>query len=275
MILIISGYDAIGDWISYNGMIRYLSTIYDKIYLHTHNKIVSMIFSDNKKIQIGIPNNLKKLDNHIDQLALTIWEKHNKMYNYIKNYFDKDNKIGIFHNIEHPKMINPPKSNRGRILVHKEYENNSTAFYLANGISKNIKFDNFYIKRDTKAEDKLFNKLNLKSNQYIVICEYGKHIINKKYIDNNYKIINLHKISNFIDIFKVVEEAKEIHLIENSIALMIYHMQYNKLMKNNHINFHLYARKERHRHVSNKNNHNQYTDMFLFPKLENWTLIYN
>lgn len=275
MLLIITGYDAIGDWISYNGLIRYLSTIYDKIYLNTKNKIVSMIFSDNNKIQINIPNNLKTLDNHIDELNLAIWEKHKNIYNYTKNYFDKENKIGDFFNIEHTKITNLPKSKKGRILIHKEYENNSTAFYLANGIPKKIKFDNFYIKRDIEAEEKLFNKLKLKSKEYIVICEYGNNKINKKHIDNNYKIINLHKISNFIDIFKVVEEAKEIHLIENSIALMIYHMQFNNLLIRNSIYFHLYARKEKHRKVSNENDHNQYTDMFLFPKLDNWTLFYN
>jgi hypothetical protein len=98
-----------------------------------------------------------------------------------------------------------------------------------------------------------------------------KNQINRKYIPKNIKIINLHHLSdNTIKLIQLIESAAEVHLIENSIALLVYHMQFKKLMKLKKINLHLYARKEPER-VYTKDN--KFIRMLLSPKLKNWNLI--
>jgi hypothetical protein len=60
-------------------------------------------------------------------------------------------------------------------------------------------------------------------------------LIDKKYVKYD-RVINLNNISPiFFDILKVIEECDDIHLIENSISLFVYHLQYKNLMKKNKI----------------------------------------
>jgi hypothetical protein len=100
--------------------------------------------------------------------------------------------------------------------------------------------------------------------------------IDKEKINNkeNLPLINIDFLSEKLyDICKIVENSEECHLIENSTALFIYHLQYKNLIKKNKVYLHAYARKESNR-IAKKDLSNVYIDMFLQPKLENWELIY-
>ena len=124
-------------------------------------------------------------------------------------------------------------------------------------------------------EEELFNKLDLTNKKYIVVSNNTINPINidKIYNINNYPLINIEYLSEVYDICKIIENAEECHLIENSNALFIYHLQYKNLIKNNKIYLHAYARTEPHR-ICRKNLNNVYIDMFLQPKLDNWEIIY-
>jgi hypothetical protein len=295
MNLLIRGYDAYGDWISYNGLIRYLINYYDYIYI-TSNYIdfVSELFKDNKKIiiirEINVNsyyffflkyvNNIPQLfnfDNNFDELNLCIWDKNpQKKIKLSRNFFCNTNRIGKYLKIDCIDISGIPETYSNPDILKensKEYENNSTAFYLANGIPKYIKFDNFYYERNKINEEKLYNKLNLIKNNYSVICEYGNNLIDRIYISNKEQIINIHNISKFFDILMILENATEVHLIENAVSLFIYHMQTRKLMKNITINLHIYSRKEPARIISNDIKSNIYLNMLLQPILPNWNII--
>lgn len=95
--------------------------------------------------------------------------------------------------------------------------------------------------------------------------------INKKYIKNNYKCINLHMITpNPLYLLTLIENAKDIHVIENSLALMIYYLQHKKIININYnIYFHTYARKRRWKSFYQY----EFDNMLLSPKLDNWTIL--
>jgi hypothetical protein len=141
------------------------------------------------------------------------------------------------------------------------------------GLPRSMRTDNFYFERLVDDENNLFESLKLESD-YAAICDYDSFLINKKYININ-SIVNLHRLSsNFVDTIKVIENAKEVHLIENSVALFVYHLQSKNLMKNVEVNLHAYARTEWHRKCDGPDCNNQYLNMLLKPKLDNWNVIW-
>lgn len=245
-------YDAFGDWISSNGMIRYLSEIYDEVYLVHDTSVVvpftSHMFRDNAKI-IPVEGVIDPGYN-CDVIDLRI----NEIYPHpgnTGNYFSKVNKFAA-----------------ESFIVN----DNASSFYSELGLNPEIRVSSFNYVRDHEEEDKLYQSLNL-PEEYCVICETEDNIIDKKYIRGS--TINLHKLTdNFLNILKVIENAKEVHLIENSIALFVYHMQNIEKMKMVSINLHAYARKESHRKCDESECNNKFLNMLQYPKLSNWNFIW-
>jgi len=276
MRLIIIGYDAIGDWISYNGLIRYLLKFYNKIYLVSKTPNISELFIDENRVEI-FPGYVENKDEY-DELNLMIYHEPIKHFLFTNNFFSHKNKIGKYFNVSKEYIDITPKMTETPVQIFTDeclkLENNSTAFYLASGLSKEIKFQYFYFKRNPEKENILFNKLNLENKIYDVICHYEPHTIKNEYIQKLENTINLHNLSNFFDVLKVIEEAREIHLIENSVALFIYHLQVKNLLKENKVYLHAYSRKDKNRTAKNENDSNIFIDMLLMPKLKNWEILY-
>jgi len=271
--IIFTGYDAYGDWISLNSFVRFLLNYYENIILITTFKdFVKQLFIDNDKIIVGFDNNINNND-YYDEINVEVFVKKEKSFNFTRNFFSTTNPIAPFLNLNYEKVntldVSVDMNNRHFFKdKNKNLENNSSAFYLALGIPKNIKLDDFYFQRNIIAEEELSNKI------YIILNDYYPNIIKKEYYENK-NFININNLSKIYDIFKVIENAEEVHLIENSIALFIYHMQYKNLMKPVRINFHAYARKEHYRQAYSIEESNVFLDMFLYPKLENWNFIFN
>ena len=90
------------------------------------------------------------------------------------------------------------------------------------------------------------------------------------------KIINLHNISpNLVDVLKILENSDDIHLIENTVSLLVYHLQSANLLDRFNVNLHAYARKESHRKCDGPDCNNPYLNMLLLPKLDNWEVVWN
>jgi hypothetical protein len=243
------GYDAFGDYLSNNGMIRYISKNYDQTFILTNFiDYVNFLLNDMDNITCVHPyhlNNFLNSSEPFDVVDVRVWEKYS-CFNpeYCKGtYYDKDNKY--------------------LDIKNQEIDDNASSFYSNLGIPINIRLDNFYLERLTHQENFLYKKLNLENKDYAVICEYDNFKIDRKYIkcDN---IINLHFLgNNILEVLKIIENAKEIHLLENCISLMVYHLQYKGLMKNVDINFHHYARFRS----------DFLTNMVKRPELKNWNFI--
>jgi len=250
--LVFQIYDAFGDWISANGMIRYLSDFYDEVYLiHDTPAVVpftTYMFRDNEKV---IPaEGIIEYGSECDVIDVRVGESYPHPGNK-GTYFNKLNKFG-----------------RG---TYNSNDNAST-FYSELGLDPELRIKKFDYLRDIELENNICNSLNLPSD-YSVICEMNDGMIDKKYL-NGYNV-NLHKLSdNFTHTLSIIENAKEVHLIENSIALFVYHMQSIGKMKDITINLHAYARKEPHRKCDGPDCNNKFLNMLQYPKLDNWNFIW-
>lgn len=277
-------YTGYGDWISLCGLVRFLCSKYDEV-----NIIIDLFYYDFIK-------NLYKDENKINLVSLEYFVKYienNDDYDYLdllvsnfsenikENHFNTINQIGVkfgFPFIKiNPKWFlvdgYPANYNRN---IKKILENNASSFYASAGIPKEYRVDKFDYVRDHDDENNFFQSLNL-PEKYIVVSEYDINIINRKYIKNkNLPIININNLSKkYWDIIKVLEKAEEVHLLENSTSLMVYHLQYKNIMEKVPVDFHTYARRDDPgRKCISEEVSNIFMDMVMCPKLKNWNFIY-
>lgn len=243
-------YDAFGDWISANGMIRYLSESYDQVYLvHDTPFVVPFtqnMFRDNPKI-VPIEGSIVP-GYECDVIDLRVNET-----------YPNPGNSGAYYN----------HHNKYEDNTYRKRNNNATTFYTELGIDPSHRVGMFDYVRDYEKETEL-----LIDGDYAIICEMEDGMIDRKYVKQD-KIINLHRLTdNFTHTLKLIENAKEVHLIENSISLFVYHMQCIGKMNSVQINLHTYARKEPHRKCDGPDCNNKFLNMLKCPQLENWNFIW-
>jgi len=133
-------------------------------------------------------------------------------------------------------------------------------FYISYDITYNCRIEYFEYRRNETMENELFKITN--NEKYVLIHEDTERnvIIDKTYITQNYKLINLDKISYlFYDAIKLIENAEEIHLIDSCWACFIYLLcAKNKNLYSKKIFIHCKR---------------EYQDMFNKPLLDNLSLI--
>jgi hypothetical protein len=252
-------YDAFGDWISCNGMIRHLTKDYDKILLVLDTdgckSFVSHMFRDSDKI--GVISlleyrNMCMSNNEFDVIDVRVNEVYSHPGN-IGNYYSKDSKYGSY---------------SGKTIT-----DNASGFYVHSGFSPTIRIEEFDYERDLEEEKRITDNIN-PPKEYAVICEMETGMIDRSYIHTEH-ILNLHRLTeNFTDLISIIENAKEVHLIENSIGLFVYHLQSSGLMESTPINLHSYARQESHRKCEGEDCNNKFLNMLKYPKLYNWNFIW-
>lgn len=250
--LVFQIYDAFGDWISSNGMIRHLSEMYDEVYLiHDTPVVVPFtmdMFKDNPKI---IPMEGEVVPGYeCDVIDVRV----NEIYPHPGNngkYFNRVDKFGdeIF-----------------------SANDNASNFYSSLGLDPKLRISSFDYLRDLSKENALFDSVN-PSKDYSIICEMDDGMIDRSYVKE--EEVNIHRLTdNFMHTLKLIENAKEVHLVENSIALFVYHMQSVGKMDKIPINFHVYSRKEPHRRCDGPDCDNPFLNMFKYPRLDNWNFIW-
>lgn len=252
-------YDAFGDWVSINGLVRYLIQHYHykKVYLvleynETRKNFVELLYGDNPKISTIMDHEFESICTNEDVIDTRVNEYYSRVGS--GNYWSNHNPL------EDYKHIGPTS--------------NSDNFYIKLGINSEVKNKYFFFSRKVDLEEKLFDSLNL-TEPYSVICDYDENLIDRKYLKHS-KVVNLHNISpNLVDVLKILENSDDIHLIENTVSLFVYHMQAAFLLKNFKVNLHAYARKETYRKCVGSECNNIFLNMLLLPKLENWEFIWN
>jgi hypothetical protein len=253
-------YDAFGDWVSINGLVRYLiqQFHYKKVYLvleynDTRKNFVNLLYGDDSRIETIMDHQFESICNiDYDVIDTRVNEWHPKVLS--RNYWSTENPLENY--------------------VHSGPASNSDNFYLKLGINPIIKNKYFFFSRKEDLENTLFNRLDLKE-PYSVVCDYGENLIDRKYVKHS-KVLNLHNISpNLVDILKILENSDDIHLIENTVSLFVYHLQAANLLGPFKVNLHAYARKEPHRRCDKPDCNNPFLNMLLLPKLENWEVIWS
>lgn len=203
----------LGDHIICNGLVREITKNKDNHYFlftKSHNKIsVDFMYRD--------INNLETIEIKTDQEVCD--------FLYGNKVEDKDVHVGgiMYHSYW--------------FFGSKSFEE---SFYLQNEMSLNFKWDSFHVVRDYDRESVLKEKLGVSDNsEYIFIHDDERHRIDESRINSNYKIIRADRelTDNIFDYLSVLENAKEVHVIESSFCFIL---DLSKI--NNQVFIHRYAR---------------------------------
>jgi len=209
--LIIHHHLGLGDYINCNGMVNYLSNMFDKIIIPLKSNYAHMIkylYKDNPKIEfLNLENKLKS---NIKKLTIEDFNLNSKSeYEQIES-FSKKNKIEILR-IGHEKLSMPiPKS-----------------FYDQLGIPYQLSYDLFSvpydIEKNNEYEERLKIVYNLEGNYSVSHMEssMADYDLSKLKLENELNFLKIEMKTDFDkNIFyylKILEKAQEIHLINSSI----------------------------------------------------------
>lgn len=184
----------LGDHIICNSIIRYYSKLYDKIFLFVkecNQKNVSFMFRDLNNVEYIIG----------DDFFINKYIIDNNIKNLIKIGFDKlDNRLNF-----------------------------DRSFYEQINLPFEYKWELFNVKRNFEKEKYVFDKFNLKENEYIFVHDDKSRNfeINKDLLKDNLKIITPTIEFDFFDFCYIIENAKEIHLMESSFKCLVEHLKLN------------------------------------------------
>ena len=197
----------LGDMILCNGLIRHMLSFTsrnDKIFLfckNIHYQAIKFMYRDEKKINLISINNNRNENNQINKIL----NKQKRNYELIK----------IGHEFYQPTSnLNHDKENLWPCDI---------IFYKQFNIPFEYRFNKCYWKRDLKKEKKVFKTLVGKNKNYIFLHDDPKRnlFIDTKKINKKYKIIkNDYKYSIF-DYGLILENAKELHLMESSFRQLV------------------------------------------------------
>lgn len=213
----------LGDHIICNGIVREYAKTYDKVYVFckVHNyDSVSFMYRDLKNVSIIMGD-----DTYANNF---LQDKYNVRY------------VGF-----------TPEYNRQDGCSFDE------KFYKVADIGFNKRWDSFKVERDTIKENELIANLNIKEDYVVIHDDSSRGMnINESLIDSKYRKIRVDKSlsTNIFDYIGLLENAKEIHVIDSCFMFMI-----DSLNFVDNIYIHRYSRQ---------------LDQFNSPKLKNnWKII--
>lgn len=190
----------LGDHIICNGMVRHFAEMHTKINLfcHDHYKThIDYMFRDADNIEI-IP--WRKFTDSQDEQAV---------HNFLDSIEDQYIKIGF-------TDIGPYHSHYDRHQSGKTFDE---VFYALAGLDFNIRYDKFFIERDTKKEQEVLSYLNPSKEPYIYVhddarkgcvIDTTKHRSDLRVVKNNLKF-------NLFEMRGVLENAVEIHTMQTGM----------------------------------------------------------
>ena len=182
-----------GDQITCNGLVRELYKRHSKLYVYSKLKYfysIEFMYKDLKNLHV-----------------LPMEEQ--GAYNFVSHY-----KIKNFYRVSYP-FSNMPTG----ITVEQ-------GFYHQAGVDFNKKWESFYVERDPERENNLYDKFDLKPDEYIFFHDDipRNQVINTdRLTDKNIKIFRAspEQTDNMFDFCKIIENAREIHVIESCMMFMI------------------------------------------------------
>lgn len=234
-------------------IVSYYSNIYNKLYIIVRsdaNNIVNYYFKDCSNVTtMLIPKS--ELDHKFTQIILGIESSKSKPLDRII--------IGCkdtFRNDEY----------KYRWQKQQEKDNWLRSFYLAYDIPYSERVNSFCLNRNIEQENNIYHNFLLKYGCNYVLYHNDSNLITSEINsiianDASNTYVNLDKMSDvFYDYIKVIENAKEIHLIDSIWATVIYLIDAKyRLFK--HINIYAYCKRN-------------FKEMFTDPvALDNWLVL--
>lgn len=219
-----------GDIFTNVSLCNYYSKNYELLIIFTtdydRKKLIDFIYKDNEKIKCIIPkfNTYDGTNTCVKCMSKgmnygcprDISQKCN-IIDYT-DYLDYDNiKIGSFNNYDEWEKFK-----------EKSFSF-SHAFYDYANLDEKIRINEFKIFRDLDLEKQNFESGNLINQNYIVTHEdKNRGFLLSESVMNNYTRYNLENKSDlFSDQIKIIENSKEIHMIDSSYSVLIYYLSFH------------------------------------------------
>lgn len=208
MDLIIHQHLGLGDMILCNGLIRHIlsqKNKNEKIFLickDVHFNTIKFMYRDENRIK------LLKIDSKNDENKEV--KKHLN-----KKFLDKKDFLKIGHEFYQPTVnLNLDRINEWPCDV---------VFYKQLNIPFEYRFKKTYWKRDLKKEKFLYKKLVKKSDDYVFIHDdINRHLkIDENKINKKFKVIRNDLKYKIFDYGLILENAKELHLMESSFRQVV------------------------------------------------------
>jgi len=207
----------LGDHFTCNGLVRHYYKQFDKIYLFCYKHFESNI----KFMYRDLPNL------HTIGLSSDV-----EVDEYIanNNLFNQLIKIGF---------------DKSRALQH-QVESFDEGFYLAENLPFSIRFDEYFVERNTDKEMELYKTLNPTDEDFIFVHEDPERgmFLDKSRIRQDLKIIGNNKKFLIFDYIYLLSKAKEVHVMQSSLKDMInsYSFPNTKCILHNYVrNYDSYA----------------------------------
>jgi hypothetical protein len=187
-----------------------------------HNGMIRKIYQENPHSLIFIPSKPNNLDNVLF------------MYRDIKNI----KVISVNNDYEMNKHIDSSEYDEvisSSLLNQKKFDYGvdfDDAFYLKVGINPSIKKTHFYISRDINEEENVYNELVISRGltDYVFLHEKQNEgiVIDRNKITNSYPIVSADIKYKTFSLLKVIENAKECHLVSSSFLSLLMCYELNK-----------------------------------------------
>jgi len=112
-------------------------------------------------------------------------------------------------------------------------------FYRQIGLNFDKRWSSFYIERDIKEEEKVFNELAPKTPYIFVHDDFQRNFaLNNTYFDKTLTVFRPPKIDNIFLYCKIIEQASEIHCMDSCFK----HIVDSLPIKHEKLFYHLYVR---------------------------------
>jgi hypothetical protein len=195
----------LGDFVCHNGMVRRIlkDHNYEKLYLFCKEKyinLISFMYRDDKRITL-IPVSASNTTETEDKVGIEeVKEMNQKLATYMKEEEGDFVSVGF--------GAYPPIQAANPTLTCDE------CFYKQIGLPYEVRFTDFYCKRDKEEEGRIFKKLNPENKKYIFVHDDPARKLDIP-VSSPHFIIRNDPEENPFNFGKILENAQEIHCMES------------------------------------------------------------
>jgi hypothetical protein len=270
----ILGHQGWADFFTQNAIYRHYSNIYERVTIFVldqdRKKLLETVFRDIPRIKILVPQLIdiksKYFINYIKRETCIVC--HTNIGGFV---CPRDNSSSCIY----PSYKGYEKHLNVKLSAFRNYDcwsrflnqNKNRSFaenmYIYEKLQPSERIAGFKVSRDFLGEQRMFETL-MPNEPYVVVHQdegRGFHI-DERYLPlcRRIYINNISKV--MVDMIPILENAKEIHLIDSSYSVMVYHLAFknNKIAK---INKYLYSLNRAERDIK----------IYEHPNAPNWHLV--
>lgn len=249
--IVFKSWNAYGDYLSYNGLIRHFLDYYDEVqYIcsyRTHRDFIRTLYNDIADRIIFRDLNNFVVDDQTD-IADGVSEHFGLFTTQGRHQYHH------LHHFPHP----------GTKTLQENFEKNNVAqlYNKAFGVLPDLRLSKFYYRRNMEEEVKMKEDLLRRNN----IADDEPYLVSNGPLPSNptLKVININNAVEMpLHLLKTMEDAQELHMQDNMLLLMVFYMQGTGIMSISH---------PVHYYISTRYRGEYIVNTMIQPRLPHWVL---